>query len=566
MNQVHMDARPLLRRTQLRPNESLYSLLERLAQLNFYPHARMLDQICRERQDNPALRDALARPQQAQTFLHLAELTRLSPDALFAASDHRFASILPSLKKTPTSMAWPDAAAKPTLASSVAQHHLCSATAARFCPLCVQDDAYHRLNWIPVAAAACLDHQCLLHDCCPQCRAPVPVSAIITGRCRACQADLGSAPVISLAADAVGMLAQQVIQHLLALALAPDLPAESALPGQPAAVCYHLLEGLCRSLRSCRAEWGNLPAPLDGLGQHIPLPFERSSRLTPVQAYHLYRVAFTGIWHWPHGLFRFLDAYVQRNPVARASKTCVRLGMLWHIYFRRAWWHPEFEFAHQALTTYMSDRQFVLPCALIERFRGQSWFVDATGLWTMKHTAQALDISIHDLPRFFPDGPLDDCLWPHSRSTTPLFERDKVLAVARQCSTGWPLAYACAWLGMVEDDVIQLVKHGTLILACGDDQDHTTWVLTRQSVETFFEKVMCRLELIQKRAQVLMSLSSTALLLSGSGIDRVALLQAVADGILPAYKLKPTLRSLCHVHFLYDMLFDLPDLLYAQHG
>ena len=84
-------ATSLLRRTQLLPGESLPSLLERLAQLNYYPHSGVLGWICRERIGDSAPQNNIARPKQAQTFFQLAQLTQISPEELFAASDHRFA-------------------------------------------------------------------------------------------------------------------------------------------------------------------------------------------------------------------------------------------------------------------------------------------------------------------------------------------------------------------------------------------------------------------------------------------------------------------------------------------
>jgi hypothetical protein len=85
---------PLLRRTQLLPGESLVSLLERLTLLNYYPTRLTLDHICRHRLKIPADKDDLTRPKWAETFQQLSDLTKISPEALYAASLHRFAPCL----------------------------------------------------------------------------------------------------------------------------------------------------------------------------------------------------------------------------------------------------------------------------------------------------------------------------------------------------------------------------------------------------------------------------------------------------------------------------------------
>ena len=61
MNNIHAakPIPPLLRRTQLLPGESLPSLLERLAQLNYYPSLRMLSCICCDHMDTPTNQDDL---------------------------------------------------------------------------------------------------------------------------------------------------------------------------------------------------------------------------------------------------------------------------------------------------------------------------------------------------------------------------------------------------------------------------------------------------------------------------------------------------------------------------
>ena len=74
---VKQNSLPLLRRSKLLPGESLPSLLERLAKLNYYEHSRVIENICRIRTGNRYV-DNAARPKSAQTFLQLARLTRVN--------------------------------------------------------------------------------------------------------------------------------------------------------------------------------------------------------------------------------------------------------------------------------------------------------------------------------------------------------------------------------------------------------------------------------------------------------------------------------------------------------
>ncbi|MCP4543036.1 MAG: TniQ family protein [Chloroflexi bacterium] len=427
----------LLRRTQLLPGESLPSLLERLAQLNYYPHSGVLGWICRERISNSAPQDNIACPKQAQTFFQLARLAQISPDELFAASDHRFAPTLTPPGKVPVLMLWPEESPKATMTSALAHRRLTPTSAARFCPLCLETSAYHRLSWVPTAAAICLQHQCLLAHQCPQCGSCVSVAEIVKRCCKTCQADLSAAPVVSVADDAMGILSQQAIQHWLSLVSAPALPDGYTLLQQPPAVLYRLLYDLCRGLIACQKEWPCLPAPLDGLVDRASAPIHLYRQLTPTQAFYLYRAAFTGILNWPQGLFRLLDAFAQRNLTTQtSSRATIRLGPLWCRWLWKAWRRSQFEFLHQSLVDYLMARGIFLPYPLLEHFKERPWFIARTGLWSAQRTAQALDISIQGLCQFLPNGPLSTCLWPDSRPSMPLFERDKVLAVKQEWKTG----------------------------------------------------------------------------------------------------------------------------------
>lgn len=80
---------PLLRRSALLPGESLASsLLERVAHLNFYPNSKTLTSIYRARLAESVTPDDLMRPTSLETFEQLACLTQVSPDDLYAASNH----------------------------------------------------------------------------------------------------------------------------------------------------------------------------------------------------------------------------------------------------------------------------------------------------------------------------------------------------------------------------------------------------------------------------------------------------------------------------------------------
>lgn len=559
--------KPLLRRTPLLPGESLASLLERLARLNYYTRPNVIGQICYQHLERFYQLDNVIRPQAAQTFALLGQLSGIGPEALFAASDHRFAPTLTAPDKTQDRMPWLDGASKQIVTRANAHRQLCYFRNVQFCPLCLQESAYHRLAWTPVAAAVCLQHQCLLLDQCPQCGKRVSVTELINTRCKACEANLRQGPAVSVAGDELGLLSQRAVQHWLSVAPAPVLPPSHTLPHHPANVMYHLLGKLLHNLIDCQDDWSNLPEPLADLSAQFPERYNRQKRMSPRDAYYLYRAAFRGVLDWPQGLGASLDAYSQRNPKAQDSpKPHIRLGAFWH-WSQKDPQDPEFQFVRHALVDYLMTRDIPFPQKMLWRYRNAPWFIEQTGLWDPERTAQALGISIQELHGFFSEGLLDQCLWPHSRPGRPMYQREKVLSIQRQWKTGFPLLHACHWLGLSEQQVVTLVRLSSLTVESGlDNPDPTAWVLDRQSVEAFFDAVTRRLTLYQGRPRKIAPLDRAAYWTKYVGVDGAMLLKGVVEGVLTGYKREPTINSLASVCFPYVKPFALSDAIYAQRG
>ena len=270
----------LLRRTPLLLGESLASLLERLALLNFYPNSRLLQKLSRNRLAPWVVEDELVRPTRLETFQQLLNLTALTLDELYAASDHRFAAALAPPDQAAPSMPWLENTTRLRLDRRSAQAHLRSASATQFCPLCLKAAPYQRLSWIPRAAAICLEHRCLLTDRCAHCWKRTTVADLVNRRCSNCRADLRRARVVSIAHDSCGILAQQVIQSWFGVV---DIPAKviegTHLPSESPVVLYHLLQLLARQLQKGQAEWPNLPRPLNGLANSIAVSHRRPPTL-----------------------------------------------------------------------------------------------------------------------------------------------------------------------------------------------------------------------------------------------------------------------------------------------
>jgi hypothetical protein len=385
----------------------------------------------------PANQDSLAHPKWVDTFLRLADLTHISPEDLYAASDHRFAPFLTPPRQLPVEIPWIGATSKPMLTPSLASGRLRFASAAQYCPRCLKTAAYHRLSWIPTMTAICLVHRCLLVNRCPQCLKHISIQEIVSQRCRSCQSDLSAVEPLSVEGNALGILSQQIIQSWLGVADGTELPVGYNPPSCHPATLYRLLENLSRRLLICWKDWPTLPAPLGGLTEHIAAPIYKMKLMTPDGIFHLHRAAFTGVTNWPNGLFQFLDAYSGcYSPTQTPMNRDKRLKQIRQDWFQPAWGNPDFEFVQQSFVNYLLARNIPLPVSLVEQFKEVAWFIEQTGLWSEELTALTLNISVRALHRFFLRDALKSCLWPRARTRMPVYYRDKVLALKLKWELG----------------------------------------------------------------------------------------------------------------------------------
>lgn len=549
----------LLRRTPLFPGESLVSLLERLTLLNYYASPRTLQQICRNRLESPANQDDLHLPKWAETFFRLADLTHIAPEELYAASNHRFTPCLTLPHQQVVELPWDGATCKALLPPNQMYGRIRASSTAQYCPHCLKNAAYHRVSWLPMVSTLCLEHRCLLTSQCPACHKPVSIQEIVRKRCHICQADLSAAKPPLLEGDEGGLFSQKAIQAWLVQGWVAPSPT---LPSQHPAVLYGFLEYLARRLLTRYKDWPALPAPLDSLAPHLFSSPAWSQTLAPEGLFPLLRAAFTGVAHWPQGLFQFLDAYCGGAPSAAQQP----LRALQRDWFQAPWTQPAFGFIQQAYVGYLLSRRLPIPVSLAERHRHVAWFTEQTGLWAEEHTAQTLGVSLARWRHVSSYGPLATCRWSSSHKTTPLFESHKVLALTHTWSQGWSIFETSVWLGLETRVVIELVKQGALCLMHTPEDDENHWRISRQSANDFFEKMGARLSLHQGHRRALVCLAEAARETTWLGVDTLALLQGVREGCLPAYKRDPEIPSLGHICFLKEAVWQLPDLFYASRG
>jgi hypothetical protein len=282
--------RPLLCRIPLLPGESLWSYLARLAAANGYDSLSLLTRLCNKRLATLKLHQrSLLEPQRSEIFAVLAALGCLTPRELANASVHYFARAPIWAERRSSRLHFADGAPLPLLDARIRSKYLLRDHGVRFCPDCLQQAAYHRLDWTLKEVWGCLEHQRLLRDRCPNCAAQVSVQDVVRCQCSKCRVDLAdSASAYDL--EPFGVFAQQTIRSWWGLHGPEATSPDWSLPDQPLAILHQLLQMVQDAIQA-----------------------ETSAVRTVADRYHIQLQAFQALVDWPTGFCNFLRGRLEHQ-------------------------------------------------------------------------------------------------------------------------------------------------------------------------------------------------------------------------------------------------------------
>lgn len=345
----------LVRRSPLFPDESLLSYVIRLAHLNGYRPPESLLTLCLQGQ-SLSLRstDIVTCPTNPAVLEQFAQLTGASVTMLYDATAHRFGQILtpPGMSRTAVSIGGETLCLMPSLSR---QHVFRPVTASQFCPLCLQEGVYHRVGWLLVSVTVCLDHLCLLMDCCPYCTRPVDLGAIVENRCPKCREDLTNAQPISVAHDQAGIAAHRLLHGWLFGVSDSATRDDIGLPDQPDRVLYHLVDGICTGLRTANPSWSYLHPASDSSASGFIRRVHIKGEWPPDVLYRLYVTAVKSVLAWPNGFYEFLHAYPSRKSPSKARHWFGQLDNFYATWILKNWQHPAFQFVQDAFAWYVQE-------------------------------------------------------------------------------------------------------------------------------------------------------------------------------------------------------------------
>lgn len=516
--------RPLLCRAPLRPGESLPSFLARLAELNRYDPPRLLEQAGQD-----GVRDRVRCPARPETFERLAALTMTGCAELYQASAHRFAGTLVPPGAEAAALDLPGRGPVPLLPRSLDAKHLRPAASAQFCPECLRADLYHRLAWLPLAAAVCPHHGSLLLAACPRCGAQVSIHAVVRARCAGCGADLAEAVSTPVVDDGWGLFSQQVIQAWLWGAAPPDAPRLRTFPDESPAALYRVLDGLRWAVATAVEEGGAWGTITPAAGEEA---WDAQAKPAPALAGQLYAAALRGLADWPEGFYAFLAAYAARGGRSPTGRLHEDLGTLYSRWLLDYWRGPAFGFVQEAFDRYAAAHYAGTPAASRSR-RCREAELPCVSL---AEAAALLGTTPGMVERLVAVGRL---AYYDSRRT-PRFRylpRDAVLALGERWQETVALGEAARALDLGERTVVELTQVGLLAAERGPAVDgYAHWLFSRQTVEDCAGRIRERVTMADLPPPPdRLSLAGAVQVLSTLGLNAAGVLGLVREGRLRGY-------------------------------
>jgi hypothetical protein len=535
--------------------ESITSYLERLARINHYDPARLLIRWLRmdDAGGHPPLGQVM---RQAGFYQHLADLTGQPIAHLFTLSSHQLASVLlpPDDPGDALELAGGIVSLFPVRRARLL---LRPVRHAAYCPVCLREQAYHRLVWEVAAVAACPHHAHWLLDRCPHCDSALPVWAMVAGGCGQCGVDLGDVDAVPLASDD---LVLEVQRCLYAWLDGRPAPCDLQLPDASGQVLFRVLDGLRTAVQLARADWAF--APDESIMQSLPADIRY--RLTPVQAGALYATALRGLKDWPDGFFAFLDAYRQRNDENGLNS----LGILYSTWLERYWRSPAFEFVQVAFNHYLTS-QFPPVRSLFQprRIKQQPDLVERFPYIDVRNAARLLGTSPPKINRLIREGLLD--IYPERVPTRTgiLLYRSQVESFQEAQATAMNKSDTGASLGVELVMLNNLVERG-LLVPTGHRRWLGQWVpgLTPSDLDTFCAHLKSFVRLRPFPAEGGVMLSKAATLNGKVGLGLADLIDRVLAGKLPAFHPSDRLRPLSDLWFELAVIQSLTQQVKDENG
>jgi len=521
---------PLLYRPPILPEETLPSYLYRLAEANLLSPGQ-LDALIKSYLGK---HDNVKRLLRGDSIDLLAKLTNLEAYKIFWASEHSLVSLLEDLDEMSETVTLDSGFSFPLLTENATSTHLRPISRAQFCPYCLKETIYQRRAWRLKKVAACIQHECLLIDRCPNCKSYLSENDIFTATCRKCLNPLAAAVALDLSSDQNGLDTQRLLYFWLNAGGHICLP----LPPIFSRDLYLLASQMTETILKIRHG-------LEGLHPFPSLntPYNWKNRApSPRHTYIVWATAIRAMYEWPINFHQFLENRTNADISGYSAGTLIR-KCWWLSGWLLQWPLEKNPVIHEAISVYLHDNFCWGYTQTKSNIRNALRAADMTSsfpafsgkfMWVRESIALRLLKIRPELVKQLTQAGLIRENPKTSKLKDPLLSREDILEIYHRWEEGIPLSDVGLVLHISRELAHKLLDARILMAAerkSGADQDG---YLDKSSVNYLISRLNYKPRLRNVAKSAFYNLEEACEILAPSGYDDLVLIQLALDKTIPA--------------------------------
>jgi hypothetical protein len=443
--------KPLLRTDCPRADESFWSYIIRLAELNDYPNCHWILNLAGNQNENDVSEPSIV----FRGDFDLSILARLSGVEI---------SKLISLTYPPEGK--PDSQFKQWFAGSIIPRNLIRLSNPMICAACLRESNYCRRLWDLVPLTACPNHGCLLIHECPKCSNQITWARKRVSICR-CGFDWREITQTTLKDTEL-----EVARHLYNLC---DLKLVKGMTFRRA-ICSPVLD---LDLADFSTAVIFIAGQYSGEGAGTGMRVVSASRYSALHM--ILNKAFLVFTDWPNQFYQFLDGLIERHRADTLSPGIERVFGRFRNQLHRHLSSGVFDFMRIAYEEYLKCHWSGGPGSR-SRFRKTS---ETGGRYITKTDAIfRLGLYGSTMDELISTGKLSYIIKKEGVRRLCLIEVSSLENVRHELPDSIPLSNAAKMLCISVNQVLALAEGGYLIPLRGPDIDgYRTWVFSRTSLE-----------------------------------------------------------------------------------
>lgn len=515
----------------MKPDEFLLSYLIRMAQVNCYDSFDTFANTIHQYSSVFGVRDSLVNPARPETYKALSNLCCVSERELFEHTVHKYAGLffLYEKKEKLPSVKFSDGSCGQIINHETFRRNCRPLLKTAFCPECLKEAGYFRMDWHTLSTTVCLHHNVLLVDTCQKCGSSLSIFDIVYGQCKNCSFNLKTSDSISVDFDRLSILGQTILSSWMGTG-----EPISLIPGISPDTLFRVFSGIRYCIQT-KADWKYLHA-FPEYTDSLPSKKELAKWVVPNKYLHRLNIsAIKPLLDFPNGLYGFWDAFREINPRVNIA---LGLGNLYWGWIEKRWLSEEYDFIQNAFEDYLVSRVNILNTGIAKsrRIQENPKLKNKFQYISYSLAAKELKSTAPKVIRLVKANMVEGNVCSDRRRTKVVSQKD-ILEYSEKLAKSVSLVKTCEILDVSPTLTKSLIHHDLLEVIGGRSFDNSPqWAITLDSISEFQEKLRnVAIEAFSDDLTEHTTLVAISRQLAGWGFEVGDILSEVLNGKLQVY-------------------------------